>query len=263
MKFQTAPRAALMVVSTQGLYAAIQQHTLEWMSPSEVARYQRIRKQPRQQEFIASRCLLRILLAQALCCDWRSIVLEAPEDGAPVFFASSLTQEGFYLGLTHSHELIAGVVCNVSIGIDMEPCHAPRQRNTKKLIDFCCSPAEKKWLDALEISEVEESFLRLWTIKEAYFKKIGSGLDLSRLPDICTRSHPSQRSCENFHIDNFFIFFEDEKFILSICSEKNAMDLKLESIDIFNGMSLHTQSSQTIVVHPRPDPPPAAHAAAS
>jgi phosphopantetheinyl transferase len=44
-----------------------------------------------------------------------------------------------------------------------------------------CSPPERAWLQAQDGARLQHGLVQLWSLKEAYFKSLGQGLDFVRM----------------------------------------------------------------------------------
>lgn len=121
---------------------------------------------PRKREYLSSRWLIRQAIAGA---SGQEVVRCRPINGRPV---ASAEPAGWHLSLSHSHGLSA---CATSpehrIGLDIEPCtrHPHWQRVARRWF----SPGEQAWLLA---EDNPETFLRVWTLKEAWLKATGRGI---------------------------------------------------------------------------------------
>lgn len=121
---------------------------------------------PRRREYLASRWLIRQALAGAT---GQAAAHCKPVDGRPV---QSATPAGWRLSLSHSHGLSACATSSGGdVGLDIEPCarHPHWQRITRRWF----SPLEQEWLLA---EDNPETFLRVWTLKEAWLKATGRGI---------------------------------------------------------------------------------------
>lgn len=102
--------------------------------------------------------------------------------------------------ITHCEQLVACAFHNDSIGIDAElPAYFP-----EVLINRSLSEKEKCFLlsKSATTTEKQEWFYRLWTLKEAYVKKSGVGVD-TNLKDFS------------------FSFIEDKKTVTATCSDSS------------------------------------------
>jgi 4'-phosphopantetheinyl transferase len=137
-----------------------------WLTPTEqhtVARF----SGPRQREYLTSRWLIRQALAGA---SGQNPAECRPVNGRPV---SSDTPPGWRLSLSHSHGLSACAASadNTPIGVDIEPLG--RHSRWQKLAKRWFTPQEQNWLHA---EDSAETFLTVWTLKEAWLKATERGI---------------------------------------------------------------------------------------
>ena len=134
---------------------------LDSLPPSRKARISRIKKEDGRHRSLMASYLVQKLLEEM---GRETVVLENAEDGRPYLKGCDL-----FVSISHSHE---GVICAISedtIGIDMVE------------------------------GPVAQRFFAVWTAKEAYFKKSGSGI--TDIRSIDTLSFAKQ----TFYIDDFLI----------------------------------------------------------
>jgi phosphopantetheine--protein transferase-like protein len=95
----------------------------------------------------------------------------------------------YHFSLSHGKTLAVAALADRPVGVDVEflrPCH-PR------LADRVLCATERKALD--EAHDRDETLLRFWTLKEAYVKLLGTGLQ--RVPnDLCFRLEKSRAVLE-------------------------------------------------------------------
>lgn len=72
--------------------------------------------------------------------------------------------------LSHCHGMVACIISSKEVGIDIEEIRAFPRAVMKKV----CSKEEQQWIE--QSTCMEESFFRLWTLKESYIKAVGKGL---------------------------------------------------------------------------------------
>ena len=121
---------------------------------------------PREREYLTSRWLIR----QALSHSARLPAHQCrPVDGRPVLSGSP---EGWHLSLSHSHGLSACATrAGSPVGVDLEPC--TRHPQWQKVARRWFSPVEQEWLFR---EDDPNTFLKVWTLKEAWLKARGLGL---------------------------------------------------------------------------------------
>ncbi len=140
-------------------------------------------------EFVHSRWLIRQSLygvtgtAPHLC---------RPVHGRPV---ASAEPPGWHLSLSHSHGMSACAVCShQGLGVDIEPLY--RDARWRPIVRRWFSEREQDWLLA---QASHETFLKVWTLKEAWLKATGRGIannlqSLEVSPDlVLTGDRPDQR----------------------------------------------------------------------
>lgn len=158
-----------------------------WLSKSEEARLEGMQNRARREEFIACRWALRQLLATGTstpASDWR---LDAPEGRAPHLNAQHHGADALvatHLSLSHSGACLACAVAPCQVGIDLEVKHiqSPGRRDVLALAAMACSPGEQAQLQALGDGPARQRhFLQIWSLKEAYFKCMGTGVDFAAI----------------------------------------------------------------------------------
>ncbi|MDX1756292.1 MAG: 4'-phosphopantetheinyl transferase superfamily protein [Marinobacter sp.] len=136
-----------------------------WLSTAERDRAQSFH-QTGLREFVHSRWLIRQALAEAS---------GHPVDDCRVLAhrpVASLSPPGWTLSLSHSHGLAACAVSGLGqVGVDIEP--TDRHSQWRRIVRRWFSPAEQDWLLA---EDSASSFVRTWTLKEAWLKATGRGI---------------------------------------------------------------------------------------
>lgn len=185
----TTPVPALqLLLAAQAPMAARaqQQRAPGWLTESEAARLAGMQQPARREEFIACRYALRHLLAMARGTTpdhWR---LDAPEGRAPHLNAQHHGDEAAaatHLSLSHSGAWLACAAAPHPVGIDLEvkDLHASR-RDVLALAGMACTPGELAQLQALDDGPARQRhFLQIWSLKEAYFKCTGTGVDFAAI----------------------------------------------------------------------------------
>ena len=56
-----------------------------------------------------------------------------------------------------------------------------RDSDVHGMAEMVCSPPERAWLQAQDGARLQHSLVQLWSLKEAYFKSLGQGLDFVRM----------------------------------------------------------------------------------
>ena len=101
------------------------------------------------------------------CGEGGDPVLEEDERGKPFLLRSSL-----HISLSHSGGYAAAAVADVPLGLDLQSLREISRRVQERLY----SPEEIAWIGRAEGDEGQKRAVRLWTMKEAYGKLLGTGL---------------------------------------------------------------------------------------
>ncbi len=181
----STPALQLLLAAQAPLAARAQQLAPGWLTGSEEARLAGMQHAARRQEFIACRHALRHLLAtgSGTAVDhWR---LDAPEGRAPHLNAQHHGVDAAastHLSLSHSGAYLACAVGHgqpVGIDLEVKDLRASR-RDVLALAGMACTPGELAQLQALDDGPARHRhFLQMWSLKEAYFKCTGTGVDFS------------------------------------------------------------------------------------
>ncbi|MEV7088424.1 4'-phosphopantetheinyl transferase superfamily protein [Streptomyces sp. NPDC093085] len=140
------------------------------LPPQEAARYQALRTPDARARFLGSRLLVRRTAGALLGLPWPEVRLGRTALGAPVLPDAPGTR----LSLSHTGTLLAVALSRLGpVGVDAERAG---RRTLPELAERICAPAELRALTALPVRERAEALIRLWTLKEAYVKALGTGL---------------------------------------------------------------------------------------
>ena len=119
----------------------------------------------RRQQYIASRAMLRALLAEHTGKPVLSFDLSADTRGKPECAG------GPAVSISHSGDIVACAVMDAGdVGIDIE--FPGRARNVTGIAERYFSPGEAEWL----ASGPSDRFYMLWVLKEAWLKAKGTGI---------------------------------------------------------------------------------------
>lgn len=143
------------------------------LTPSRKAHIDRLRQAADRTRSLAAELLVQKLLAEFSVS---SALLHRASNGQPYLTGCSL-----FVSISHCDRKVACAISGEPVGIDIE-----RIRPIDlKLCRHICLPAEKayvlgdrpEWEDRLcEDRDVLHRFFEIWTAKEAYFKKCGTGI---------------------------------------------------------------------------------------
>ena len=111
--------------------------------------------------------------------------------------------ENCHFNISHCTQAVTVAVASRNVGVDVE---GPRRFN-EGLLQRSMSPTEQA--EIRQSSNPEATFSKLWTRKEAYFKWLGTGILITRLP--FTEEDAAQAQC---HIETQYVDVAD--FFLSL-----------------------------------------------
>lgn len=144
----------------------------DWLTPSERARLDSFSSSRRRESFLTGRWLLRELLASV-------------HGGTPHEHAADIDAQGRsrvasgYVNLSHSGDWCVAAWAAAPVGIDVE-CLRPR-RDLLGIAERVMGSDALARLTALEGEAQLEAFYREWTLREAWLKARGEGLDFAAM----------------------------------------------------------------------------------
>ena len=144
------------------------------LDDAEQSRYDRFQHAPARRHFVLCRAALRSLLCAQLGCSNARLAFGAAEGGKPFALMDGRPIDvGFNVSHSGRHGLIA-LAPDGQVGVDVEE-RVPR-RDFDRLIEAVFGPQERADLAAVTGDERIRLFFRLWTLKEALAKALGTGL---------------------------------------------------------------------------------------
>ena len=156
--------------------------TSGWLGDSEQQRLAGLHAEARQSLFLGCRYALRLLLAE----DEKQVgtwTLGSAAERSPWVerYAVASNSPLPHLSLSHSGTWLVCAKAPVPVGVDLEVQSPYRKRNVQALAELVCAPAEQSWLMAQPAELQQQCFVQLWCLKEAYFKCLGTGVDLEKI----------------------------------------------------------------------------------
>lgn len=146
---------------------------LRTLSFHERQRLERYKIPTKADQFLCSRGLLRLILAEYLQEDPALIHLGTNSAGKPF-----LTDHQLGFNLSHSEEyLLLGVSHFNRIGVDIQKVYPISSQ--EKVVSSYFSSLEKTYLASLDKDTSLERFFAIWSAKEAYLKALGKGFSKS------------------------------------------------------------------------------------
>ena len=161
------------------------------LSPTRKVHIDRFHRHEDKLRSLAAEALLQRLLQER--CGITDAVLHRKSNGQPY-----LTGCDLYVSISHCGEMVACAVSEIPVGIDIEHIRPIRLN----LVRQVCVEEEKAYLLAGKSPEEDtpctdrdilERFFEIWTAKEAYFKKCGTGITDLKSVNILTLSRQMHR----------------------------------------------------------------------
>ncbi len=154
-----------------------EKRALDLLDESERHRWDRFVVQRAKRQFSLCRAALRIHLCERLGCQNHELSFGYLEHGKPFAQVNGAPSPvSFNVSHSGSHGLIAFAEHD-GLGIDLEE-RAPG-RNFDGIGSSVYGPAEQRALTAAEGREKADLFYRLWSLKEALIKALGTGFSLN------------------------------------------------------------------------------------
>ena len=150
---------------------------LFWLDQKERKRLNRYRFDRPRREFVLSRSAMRQILCCFLKCRNEQLSFETNAHGKPIPLVDGVLANAS-VNLTHSgnHGLV-GIASGGQLGIDLEvPVERP---NVEGIGQMVFTDNEQSELARASGNEKLNLFYRLWTLKEALIKALGTGFSLN------------------------------------------------------------------------------------
>lgn len=187
------------------------ENTLPFLDDKRSRRIRRLRVPLKRAQCAAAGLLLTHILGE----NGTSPTLVYGDNGKPYLADGSDT----FFSITHSDKWVFLAVSDSEIGIDAQ---APR-KVCPRLAARSTTPEELAWVK----EDTEPHFTRLWTMKEAYLKYVGTGLTLPiREVSISVPpadGHDKQNDC-------YWSLLSYEGIPLSVCSKNAIGNVCIETI---------------------------------
>lgn len=147
------------------------------LDDAEKARSRRFQSVRARREFVLCRAALRVSLAERLGCSCGRLSFGFLEHGKPyVRLADRSVDIAFNVSHSGGHGLIA-ITDRACVGVDVEE-RAPR-RDLDGIGSLVYGPEERRLLGTASGRKKVQTFYRLWSMKEALIKALGTGFSLS------------------------------------------------------------------------------------
>lgn len=146
------------------------------ISPQEKRRAERFHFRRDHNSYVVAHALKRNMLSIVTEIDPLAVSFDINNYGKPSL-AASLARPDIHFNLSHTNGLIAVAVAHrAHIGIDVEWTNPII--DTLKLARSYFAVQDTSLLDTLSSCQRDRSFWHLWTLKEAYIKATGKGLNM-------------------------------------------------------------------------------------
>ena len=150
---------------------------LSLLDEMETGRYHKFLSIRARREFVLCRAALRVILAERLDCSNEQLSFGHLEHGKPYAKISGrvIDQE---FNVSHSDQLgLIAISNNARVGVDIEQHES--QRDFAGIGGMVYGPGERRMLAAFSGTEKMEFFYRVWSMKEALIKALGTGFSMS------------------------------------------------------------------------------------
>lgn len=155
--------------------------------PSKKKRIAKYRKRERYLSAVAGEILLAELLEDVYKIDYCSLEFRTNMYGKPY-----LESKDIYFNISHSYDMVIVAVADKEIGVDIE-----KIRDTSyETVNIFATEKEQRYIFSAKNNTLKRLF-EIYTLKEAYFKCLGTNLD-------------NLKSVE-FQINNGQVFCSDNK----------------------------------------------------
>ena len=173
--FRSVPNAEVYHVALTP-HALREASSEAWLDRSELARAERFLYPGPRRRYVLLRASIRALLCDRLACANGDLSFASAEHGKPYAVVSGAPADiQFNLSDSGAHGLIA-IAPAGRVGIDVE--ERLDTRDIDGLAETVFGREEQAHVGAARGRERERRFYRLWTVKEALLKALGTGLYL-------------------------------------------------------------------------------------
>lgn len=188
----------------------------KWLLGADEEKQKSINKIPtdgKKQLRIAADRLCRVSLSPVLGMKPEEIVFGKNDFGKP-------TAQGAEFNISHSGSLAVCVVSKNPVGIDIEKVRDIRPETAKK---FATDE------EIAYIGESSERLIKIWTLKEAYFKCLGTGLG-SDIKSVSFAVKGDEIACSESGFSCRFVFVADG-YICAVCEKSSFIsDITFEKV---------------------------------
>ena len=151
------------------------------------------------------------------------LTMRVKEHGKPYFV--EIQEDGrevdsdIQFNLSHSNEMVACVISQGQVGIDIEKVRPFRGKVADKVLN------EREWEFLQSSKNKDEDFIRFWTLKEAYGKYTGKGLVMDLKEVAFHWQNGVEIECNDGSV-RVFQWKIGQEYYLSLCVEKQSEMIK-------------------------------------
>lgn len=157
-------------------HPAREAEALLWLDEQERRRADRFTHPGPRRRFTLCRAALRALLCESLGCSNEELSFKVSEHEKPYAVVRGLPATiSFNVSHSGKHGLVALAAAG-RVGVDVEECTP--HRNLDLLVDAVFTPAEQAFIALKAGTGSHRAFFKLWTVKEALLKALGTGFSL-------------------------------------------------------------------------------------
>lgn len=146
---------------------------LPYFSQEELRKLELMKSPLKREQFIKNRLALKLILAKYLHISPQEIFFDYTIKGKP-FINQNINHSSIYFNLSHKNNYTIYTIALQNIGVDLEKID--KEVKIEKIAKRFFCKEEYEYLKKIKEEDKLESFFRIWTIKEAYFKLTGEGL---------------------------------------------------------------------------------------
>ena len=141
--------------------------SLSMMTSERTEQINRITHDKTRRLSVLAELLCKQLAGEFLSRNIEEIIIKKDEKGKPF-----LAGENVHISISHSGEYVAAAVADTPVGIDIEVMKSPDMRVAERL----CTESDREYLFGDNGEPQDIKFYKIWTAKEAYFKRKGTGI---------------------------------------------------------------------------------------
>ena len=148
---------------------------------------------------LLAKIIVKKVAAKTLNANISDITIDYGDFGKPFL----RNYPNFHFNITHSKNVVAVAFSNSPVGIDVEKISTKKEKVAKRYFSL----KENEYIN--QSANPDFAFYEIWTKKEAYFKRNGTGINA----DFSKISVLSEQIAKQIHT------FQNNSFVISLCGE--------------------------------------------